>query len=176
MAAKKKDQDTNGATTERRKYRIKVAVELSAAEQLETKDAIITALQKVDDLEDAKAASAKDWRAQIVVAKTSLDELRASAAGVYDGHGKKIFVKEVELDCYDDLDHRTQTVFCRRVDTNEVVGNPKGRAMSAEERQIGLPGVDSKKSKADDAVVDDDYGKTNAERAQASKDRDSFSH
>jgi hypothetical protein len=179
-AARKKKNDARAAASDpgwkdvaeasakgggRKTYRKKYAVRMTPEKVGRIKDDLLVALQEVDDLEDGMKADAKDWRAKITLAKTRVDDLRTAAEGVRDAEGNTIYTEEIEGEVYEDHVFATGTVFERSCETNEIVGNPKGRAMTVAEKQVGLPGIDKPKAgtpgeaKRDDGIVADDYGK-----------------
>ncbi len=149
----------------RRTYRFKCEVPLTDAQIAKMNDDLLLELQTTDDLLAKKKGLTADIGAEITLSKKRSSALR---------NGIRARKGEADLECYDDTVYDTNTIYVRRCDTEEIVGPIKGRAMTQEERQVGLA-LDPKataatKSKDDDGgIVDENYGKTNKERAASKK-------
>ena len=147
---------------DRKVYKLVVPVKPTDDEIRAAKDALLGSLRARDNQIARMKADAKDHRATITKTETMIDEQVSTA------NGEKV---EREIDVYDHSDFSLKTVFTRRADTDDVVHD---RVMTLAELQTSLPAAETKpkgaKAKEDDSgIVDDDYGKTNAERAAAAK-------
>ncbi len=106
-------------------------VRLTEAEIAERGRRAAVAMERVEQLEAAKAAAMSDWKWKIDGAEKERDELlRTIARGT----------EERAVECIETFEWRTGTVTVVRVDTGAKV---RERAMSAAERQPSLPRVDT---------------------------------